>query len=76
MRGVLHSNVFEAKHYVIAEYEDGGIHHFYDGTRISAWDSLSDTNSSRAILADYMARRVSENQIDLLRLLDSEDACA
>lgn len=29
--------VFAKKLYVVAEYSDGSIHHFYDGTRVDAW---------------------------------------
>ena len=36
------------------------------------FESGRDPTVERAMIA----RRVSENQIDLLRLLDSEDACA
>lgn len=31
--------LFDAKPYVIAEYDDGTIHHFYDGTEVTDWYS-------------------------------------
>lgn len=31
--------LFDAKPYVIAEYDDGTIHHFYDGTEVTDWFS-------------------------------------
>lgn len=59
MTKVIWSNAFDGKLYVIAEYADGNIHHFYDGTRVDELDALSDANSSYSTLADYLARKVN-----------------
>lgn len=60
---VLSNRVFGNKHYVIAEYDDGSIAHFYDGTRITDLDSHAtagaDSIASFTTLADYMARKLS-----------------
>lgn len=37
MSGVLSAELFDGKPYVIAEYSDGVIRHFYDGTKIPDW---------------------------------------
>ncbi len=54
---VLHNNTFNGKHYVIAEYDDGNIHHFYDGTRISALDAIVDATATYDTLANHLARK-------------------
>lgn len=58
MTAVLSNQTFDNKHYVVAEFDDGNIAHFYDGSAISALDSLSDANSSFTTLADYLARKL------------------
>lgn len=59
MTRVLWQNTFDGKHYVIADYDDGNIHHFYNGSAISGLNSLADANSSFTTLADYLARKVN-----------------
>ena len=59
MTRVIWNNAFDGKLYVIAEYADGNIHHFYDGTRVTALDALSASNSSFSTLADYLARKIN-----------------
>lgn len=56
---VVHNNTYGNKHYVIAEYDDGSIQHFYDGTRVAAWDTISAGNSTLGTLATYLAAKVS-----------------
>lgn len=34
---VLSADLFRGKIYVVGEFEDGSIHHFYDGTRVEDW---------------------------------------
>lgn len=36
---VLSVTLYDAKPYVVAEYADGTIHHFYNGTEVSSWFS-------------------------------------
>lgn len=38
MTRVLDAKPFHGKMYVIAEYDDGNIYHFYDGSRVVDWD--------------------------------------
>lgn len=59
MVGVLHCNTFDRKNYVIAEYEDGNVYHFFNGTRVTELDAIADTNSDYTTLADYLARKVA-----------------
>lgn len=59
MTRVLSNNTFDRKHYVVAEYDNGAIHHFYDGTRVADWDTVADGNTNVTILAAYMASKVN-----------------
>lgn len=59
MTRLLWQNTFDGKHYCIADYDDGNIHHFYNGAAISGLNSLADANSSFTTLADYLARKVN-----------------
>ena len=63
MTGVLHAVADEGAAYVIAEYADGSIHHFRDGTRIAAHDTLADATagSNWKSLADLLARKIDAN---------------
>lgn len=38
---VLAAEAFDGKMYAAAEFADGSIHHYYDGTRIEDWDSVA-----------------------------------
>lgn len=58
---VLFNNTFDGAHYVIADYADGNIHHFYDGTRVDELDSLADLNASYTTLAEYLAEKINAN---------------
>lgn len=52
---------FNGKLYVIAEFADGSIHHFYDGTRVSHWQTLSETNASREVLTEFLANLINQD---------------
>lgn len=59
MTSVLSIRTFDRRLYVIAEYADGNIYHFYDGSRVTALDGLSDSNSNLAAVAAYLADRIN-----------------
>ncbi len=59
MTRVLDVKSFNGKLYVIAEFDDGTIYHFYDGTRVSDWDTVSDANATLAVLTDYLADKIN-----------------
>lgn len=59
MTRILSNNTFERKHYVVAEYANGAIHHFYDGARVTDWDTVADGNTDVSTLATYMAAKVN-----------------
>jgi hypothetical protein len=53
--------VFDSKFAVAAEFADGQIHYFYDGTRITAWDSIADVNASLTTAAEILAAKVNSD---------------
>ena len=55
MTGVLVSVAYNGSPYVIAQYDDGSIGHFYNGARVTDWDSIADANTNATVLADYLA---------------------
>lgn len=62
---VLDAKLFDGKFYVITKHNDGTIYHFYNGSRVTAWDSISDDNADYNILAEYMADEINnESAVD------------
>lgn len=59
MERVLDVKTPDGKAYVIAQYDDGNIHHFYDGARVSDWDALADANASFASVASFLAEAMT-----------------
>lgn len=61
MARILDAKSFQGSMYAIAEYVDGNVHHFYDGTRVTTWDTVADNIASFEITAQYLAAKVSED---------------
>lgn len=61
MTRIVDAKVFQGKIYAIAEYDDGNVYHFYDGSRVTDWDTVADSIASLEILAQYLAAKISEN---------------
>lgn len=59
MTGVLDVKANDGKLYVIAEYAGGGVYHFYNGTRVSSWDSLSTVGNSFGAVATILAQKIA-----------------
>lgn len=49
---------FSGKLYVIALFNDGNTYHYYDGTRVTAWDSIAASVSSNNAVATALASRI------------------
>lgn len=60
---VLSAKAFNGKLYVIAQFDDGTIYHFYDGARVTDWDSVSDANATHEVLADYLADLINNEEL-------------
>jgi hypothetical protein len=63
MTRVLDVRTFSNKLYVIAEYVDGLIYHFYDGVRVTDWDAIGVSNSTVATLAEYLAAQLNSSAL-------------
>jgi hypothetical protein len=61
MTRVLDVRSFSSKFYVIAEYDDGNLFHFYNGTRVTDWDTVADGNCDATTLADYLASKINND---------------
>ena len=61
MTRVLDAKAFAGKMYVIAEYDDGNVYHFYDSARVTDWDTVADSIFSYTILAQHLAVKISED---------------
>ncbi len=56
---LLDAHSYDGKLFAGAEYDDGNIAWFYDGTRVAALDTLADANSSFNTLANYIADKLN-----------------
>jgi hypothetical protein len=52
---VLDVDTFDGKFYVIARYANGEVHHFYNGARVTDWDTISAAATDVNVLASYLA---------------------
>lgn len=50
---------FSGKVYVIADFSDGGRFHFYDGSRLTDWDTIGAASASFVTLAQLLAEKLS-----------------
>jgi hypothetical protein len=49
---------FSGKLYVVALFDDGNTYHYYDGARVTAWDSIAAAVSSNNAVATALAARI------------------
>lgn len=52
---VLDVDTFDGAFYVVARFANGEIHHFYDGTRLSHWDTVAAASLDFETVASYLA---------------------
>lgn len=50
---------FSGNVYAIADYADGGRFHFYNGSRVTDWDTVAAVTASFALLAQLLAEKIS-----------------
>ncbi|WP_183808248.1 hypothetical protein [Mycoplana azooxidifex] len=67
MRRIYDVKDFDGKLYVVAGYENGSVHHYYDGTVISDWDTLAEETSSFGTVAQRLTRMINDNPAVLAR---------
>lgn len=58
LRRILAASNFNGKVYVVAEFSNGAIDHYYDGERLVQWDAVSDEVSGNDALARVLADRL------------------
>lgn len=63
MTRVLDVRVAQSKLYVIAEFDDGGLYHFYDGNRITNFDTLAAANASYEVLATFLGDKINTESV-------------
>lgn len=61
MTGVLDARAAAGKLYVIASFADGNTFHFYDGVRVTDWDTVADGGFTFNVLADYFATLINSS---------------
>lgn len=61
MAAILDVKANDGALYVIAEFDDGNVYHFYDGTRVTDWDTLSANVASFTTLAEALADKIDTN---------------
>lgn len=54
---------FDGKFYVIAEYTTGHTYHFYDGSRVTDWDTLSASMGSHEFVAQRLAEKIDSSVV-------------
>lgn len=59
MVGILDVTTFSSKLYVVAQFADGSIYHYYDGTRVTAWDTLASVGSGNPAIAAALAAKAN-----------------
>lgn len=52
---------FDGKLYSIIEFVDGNIYHYYDGTRVTDWDTLAASIGSNNALASSLANAIDKS---------------
>lgn len=54
MTALLSAENFDGKVYAVAEYADGSIYHFYDGARVTDWDTKATAIADDYTVATYL----------------------
>lgn len=61
MIGVVDVGAFSGKNYVAAEYDDGDLFHYYDGSRVSDWDAF--VAATPTAIAARLADKVNSSTV-------------
>lgn len=71
MSRILDVKKFDNAIYAIAEYADGGRYHFYNGARVTAWDTLSAALASPALTYEALARKINGSGAATAEVVDT-----
>jgi hypothetical protein len=58
MSDLLDADNYDGKVYAVASFDDGSIYHYYDGARVTDWDSLAGTIADDASAATYLSDKI------------------
>jgi hypothetical protein len=58
MTAVLDVKLFSGQFYVIAEYDDGNVYHFFNGSRVTGWDVVAAASADFTTLAALLAQKI------------------
>ncbi len=58
IENILSVTAFSGKLYVVAEFDDGNIYHYYDGARVTSWDSVASSVASNNAVASALAAKI------------------
>lgn len=58
MSGILSTENFNGRVYAIAEFSDGAIYHYYNGSRVTDWDAIADDVADNEAVAQFLASRI------------------
>lgn len=58
MTELVFSETFNGRIYAIAKYADGSVHHFYNGARVTAWDTVAASVGDNAAVASALASQI------------------
>jgi hypothetical protein len=61
MTRVVDVKAFDGKLYVIAQFDDGNTYHFYDGSRITSWDTIAAGGGAFATVASQLATLIEQS---------------
>lgn len=59
MTGILDVTTFGGKIYAVAQFDSGDIFHYYDGARVSSWDSVARAIAGNSSIAAALASKLS-----------------
>lgn len=61
MTRILDAKPFDGLMYAIAEFDDGSVYHYYNGSRVTGWDTVAAATMSFNITARVLADKLSED---------------
>lgn len=61
MTKLLDAKAFRGSIYAVAEYADGHVYHFYDGSRLTDWDVIAEDMADFSTVAAALARKIEAN---------------
>jgi hypothetical protein len=63
MTRVISVKAFDGQLYVVAQYDDGNTYHFYNGSRVTDWDTIAAGSGSFSLVAEQLADLVESSGV-------------